>query len=102
MYAILPEATMCANSLNELFEDGLQHVYYIEQQLVDALEELKETSSQEEIQSAFGEHRVETQEQVSRLEESFEAVGSSPETTVDHTVGGMIEDHEQFVNQNPD
>lgn len=93
---------MCANNLNELFEDGLKHVYYTEQQLVDALEELESQSSQEEIQSAFSEHRSETKEHVGRLEEIFGEIGEQPETKTDSAVDGLIEDHEEFVNQDPD
>ena len=93
---------MCANSLDELFEDGLQHAYYAEQQLADALEELESTSSDEQIQSAFAEHREETQGHVDQLEEVFDAIGSSPEAKEDRAVSGLIEDHEEFVSQDPD
>lgn len=93
---------MCANNLNELFEDGLKHVYYTEQQLLDALEELESQSSREEIQSAFSEHRSETQGHVGRLEEIFGELGEQPETKTDSAVDGLIEDHEEFVNQDPD
>jgi ferritin-like metal-binding protein YciE len=93
---------MCANSLDKLFEGGLRHTYYVEQQLMEALEELESTSSEETIQSAFGEHRTETQEQIERLEGVFETIGSFAEAETDHAIDGMIENHEEFVNQDPD
>ena len=98
----LEDSSMCANTLDDLFEDGLQHAYFAEQQLVDALEELESSTSEEEIASAFSEHREETRDHVERLEEVFEAVGSSPETKEDYAVSGLIENHEEFVSQDPD
>jgi ferritin-like metal-binding protein YciE len=94
--------TMCANNLEELFETTLKHVYYTEQQLVDATEELAESTSEDEIANAFAEHHEETQHQVERLEEVFDEIGVSPEAEQDHAVDGLIEDHEEFVNQDPD
>ena len=93
---------MCANNLDELFEDTLKHVYYTEQQLVDATEELAESTTNDEIAESFAEHHEETKEQVERLEEVFEAIDVSPEAEQDHAVDGLIEDHEAFVNQDPD
>lgn len=93
---------MCANTLEDLFEDGLKHMYYTEQQLVDALDELESQSSEEEIMDAFSEHRSETQDHVQRLEEAFEAIDETPEAKTDSAVEGLIEDHEAFVEQDPD
>ena len=89
------------DSLEELFVDGLQHVYYTEQRLLDALEELESTSSQEELQQGFSEHRSETEEQIDRLEEVFEAIDQEPEAAEDPVIEGMIEAHEEFVNKDP-
>lgn len=93
---------MCANNLNELFENGLKYVYYTEQQFLDATEELAETTTDEEIAEAFAEHHEETQTQIDRLEEVFDEIGVSPESETDKAVDGMIENHEHFVNQDPD
>lgn len=93
---------MCANSLDELFQDGLKHAYYTEQQLVDATEELASGTSEDEIASAFSEHHEETQTHVDRIEEVFNAIDESPETETDNTVDGLIENHEEFVRQDPD
>ncbi|EMA40600.1 YciE/YciF ferroxidase family protein [Halococcus hamelinensis] len=93
---------MCANNLDELFEDGLKHVYYAEQQLVDATEELAESTTDDELAEAFAEHHEETKEQVERLESVFEEIDATPEAEPDHAVDGLIENHEDFVNQDPD
>ena len=93
---------MCANTLDELFEDGLKHAYYAEQQLVDATEELANGTSEDEIASAFAEHHEETQTHVDRIEEVFDVIGESPEAETDNAVDGLIENHEEFVSQDPD
>ncbi len=93
---------MCANSLNDLFVDELKHAYYTEQHLVDALEELENQTSEEKIASAFSEHRSETTDHVERLEEVFDAIGESPETTTDSAVKGLIDDHDTFASHDPD
>ncbi|WP_122088790.1 YciE/YciF ferroxidase family protein [Halalkalicoccus subterraneus] len=92
---------MPVENTEDLFVEGLQHIYYTEQRLLDALEELESTSSTEELQEGFSEHRSETQEHISRLEEVFEAVGQEPEGSEDPVVEGMIEAHEEFVEQDP-
>ncbi|WP_248905300.1 YciE/YciF ferroxidase family protein [Halocatena marina] len=93
---------MCANNLDELFRDGLKQTYYTEQQLVDALEEMKRQSSEEAIQTAFSEHRSETQEHIDRIETVFEMMDEQPEAKTDNAVKGLIEDHEKFLTHDPD
>ncbi|ELZ33463.1 hypothetical protein C474_05265 [Halogeometricum pallidum JCM 14848] len=93
---------MSANSLEDLFVDGLQKIYYTEQQLEDALEELESGAEDEEIQSAFSEHREETRTHIERLEEVFEAIGQDAEGKQDRVVDAMIEEHEEFTEKDPD
>lgn len=98
----LVAVAMCANSLNDLFEDGLKHMYYTEQQLVDATDELATQASNSAIEDAFSEHHAETKEHVERLEAVFDRIGESPDTKQDTAVDGLIENHEAFVEQDPD
>jgi ferritin-like metal-binding protein YciE len=93
---------MSADSLEDLFVDGLQKIYYTEKQLLDALEELESDSSEERVKEAFSEHRQETQTHVERLEEAFEQMDRSAETKQDRVVDAMIEEHEEFTSENPD
>lgn len=95
-------SAMSADSLEDLFVDGLQKIYYTEQQLEEALEELESGAEDEEIQSAFSEHREETRTHIERLEEVFEAVGQEAEGKQDRVVDAMIEEHEEFTEQDPD
>jgi ferritin-like metal-binding protein YciE len=92
---------MSVESTEDLLVEGLQHVYYTEQRLLDALEELESTSTQKELQQGFSEHREETQEQIERLEQAFEQLGQEPEAAEDPVIEGMIEAHEEFVDKDP-
>jgi ferritin-like metal-binding protein YciE len=92
---------MSVETTEDLFVEGLQHVYYTEQRLLDALEELERTSSQEELEQGFSEHREQTQEHIERLEQVFEQIGREPEAAEDPVIEGMIEAHEEFVDKDP-
>ena len=62
----------------------------------------KTADSDKTEEESISEKFEETREHVERLEEVFEAIGSSPETKEDYAVSGLIETHEEFVSQDPD
>lgn len=92
---------MTVDNTEDLLVAGLKHMYYTEQRLLDALEELESTSSDEEIQQGFSEHHSETQGHVDRLEEVFEHLGEEPEAEEDPVVEAMIEAHDEFLDKDP-
>ncbi|ELY70624.1 YciE/YciF ferroxidase family protein [Natrinema versiforme] len=92
---------MTIDSTEDLFVDGLKHAYYTEQQLVEALDELEQTASSEELKSGFAEHREETQNHVERIEDVFEQLDADAEAETDPVVDGMIEAHEEFMGKDP-
>jgi len=91
---------MTTDSIEKLFVEGLQELYYAEQQLVDALETLAEQTDDEDASKGFSEHRDETRDQIDRLERVFEAIGEEPQTREDVVVKSLIEEHEQFAGEN--
>jgi ferritin-like metal-binding protein YciE len=92
---------MTIDSTEDLFVSGLKHAYYTEQRLVDALEELEETSSNEELKEGFAEHREETRTQIERIENVFDQLDTEAEVEEDPIVEGMIEAHEEFMSKEP-
>ncbi|AEH37006.1 YciE/YciF ferroxidase family protein [Halopiger xanaduensis] len=92
---------MSIDSTEDLFVSGLKHAYYTEQRLVDALDELESSSSNEELKSGFAEHREETQQHIDRIEQVFEQLDADAEAEEDPVVEGMIQAHEEFMDQNP-
>ena len=92
---------MSIDSTKDLFVTGLKHAYYTEQRLLDALEELEETSSSEELRSGFVEHRKETEIHIDRIEDVFDQLDAEAEAEEDPVVEGMIEAHEEFMDKDP-
>lgn len=91
---------MTTESIDELLLQGLQEMYYTEQQLVDALETMAEQSQNEDAKSAFSEHQAETEGQVDRLERVFDRLGEEPTEMEDAVVQSMLTEHEQFAGEN--
>lgn len=91
---------MTTDSTEDLFVEGLQELYYTEQQLIDALETLAEQTSDQTASDGFTEHREETQRHVDRLEQVFERIGQDPQTKQERVVDALIEEHEQFAGEN--
>ena len=91
---------MTTDSIEELFVEGLQELYYTEQQLVDALETLASQTNDETASQGFSEHREETQNHVDRLEEVFDSIGEEPQTKEEQVVDALIDEHEQFAQEN--
>lgn len=92
---------MSIDSTHDLFVSSLKHTYYAEQRIMEALEELEETTTNDEIASGFGEHRTETQSQLERLEDVFEKLDMEPAAEEDPIVEGLISAHEEFMDVEP-
>lgn len=84
----------------KLLVEGLQELYYTEQQLVDALETLAEQTEDETASQGFSEHREETQTHVDRLEQVFDQIDEEPQTREDQVLKAMIDEHEEFAQNN--
>ncbi|WP_224334624.1 ferritin-like domain-containing protein [Haloprofundus halobius] len=91
---------MTTNSIDELFVEGLQELYYAEKRLVDALETLADQTTDDTASQAFAEHRDETTEHVERLERVFEQIGKEPQEREEQVVKALIDEHEQFAEEN--
>ena len=93
---------MSASTLEELFQHELEDIYYAEQQLVDALSELAEQVEDEDVSEALSEHQEETRTHIERLEEVFDQVGEEPEKEKCEGIEGLIEEQEEFAEEDPD
>jgi ferritin-like metal-binding protein YciE len=91
---------MTTDSTEQLLVQGLQELYYTEQQLVDALETLADQTNDETASQAFSEHLEETQGHVDRLEQVFEQIGEEPQTRDEQVVDALVDEHEQFAQEN--
>ncbi|WP_248515806.1 YciE/YciF ferroxidase family protein [Salinarchaeum laminariae] len=91
---------MTTDSTEQLLVDGLQELYYAEEQLLDALETLAEQTEDEQTSQAFSEHREETKGQIHRLERIFEDMGVDSEPREEPVIDALIQEHEAFSSEN--
>lgn len=81
-------------TMQDLFMHELRTMYYVENQLVEALDEMAEMATNDRVSTAFADHRDETEEHVERLERVFEELGAQPEQETSHVLDGLIEERQ--------
>ncbi|WP_457825675.1 YciE/YciF ferroxidase family protein, partial [Staphylococcus aureus] len=67
---------MAKDTLHELFLDHLQDIYYAEKRILKALPKMEKKAASPALRTAFETHRTQTEGQVERLEQVFEAIGA--------------------------
>ncbi|WP_440771081.1 YciE/YciF ferroxidase family protein [Natronorubrum sp. DTA28] len=92
---------MSMDTIQDLFEHGLEDIYHAEHQLLDALEDLEKNTAHEDIARAFADHREETEDQIERLEEVFDLFGEPPEKEECDGIEGLIQEYEEFTAAEP-
>lgn len=90
---------MTVQTLHDKFVYHLQEAYYVENRLVDVLDELASESNNDDLRAGFEEHREETREHVTRLEEVFDAVDEVPEERPNPAFDGLLEERQQLLEQ---
>jgi ferritin-like metal-binding protein YciE len=69
---------MTDQTFERVYRDELQDLYDAERQIVEALPEMIEAASSEELKSAFEDHLEVTKQQLERLEKIFSGMGETP------------------------
>lgn len=90
-------ATPALNSLSELFVHELRDLYSAEQQLVDAIPEMAQAASHDELQNALNNHLEETRSQLQRLEDVFGEMNVDPEGNRCEAMEGMIQEGQEII-----
>lgn len=80
------------DSLNTLFLDQLYDLYDAEKRLCDALPKMAEAAHAIELQHAFRQHLVETEEHVLRLERVFRSIGQEPARESCEAMKGLLKE----------
>lgn len=89
------------NSLEDLFYHQLRDIYNAEQQLINALPKMAESSSNEELGNAFRDHLEETSVHKQRLDEISESLGVDLSGETCNAMQGLIEETDEFMSRNP-
>ncbi len=88
-------------SPRDLFYYDLCAMYDAEQKLVQVLPQLAQECQDKQAREAFTQHEQETRQHVRNLEQCFQILGSQPTALENHTINGLKQDHDTFVQQQP-
>jgi len=90
---------MAVDTLDSLFVQELKDLYSAENQITKALPKLIKAASSKELRSAFEHHLKETKDQVQRLEQVFEILGSSPRGKTCNGMKGVLEEGAEMLQE---
>jgi len=88
---------MRIQSFEQLFQNGLEYLYDAENQLVQALPKMSHAATTQELRQAFGQHLIETQQQVTRLEQVFQLCNLQPSRKPNVVLQAMTQEVDQMV-----
>jgi len=89
-------------TLDDLFFHELMDILDAEEQLVQALPEMADAASSEELVSAFGDHAKETDGQVERLHRILRELGRKPERKSCVAMQGLVREAKELIAEDPD
>ncbi len=90
------------NSLNTLLVHELRDLYSAETQLLEALPQMAQVATHDELKQAFNEHESQTRQQIERLRDIFDRLGESPEGEHCEAMEGLIEEGQEIIEQQGD
>ncbi|HEX5044743.1 MAG TPA: ferritin-like domain-containing protein [Candidatus Polarisedimenticolaceae bacterium] len=90
---------MALNELRDLYVHELRDLYNAEKQITKALPKMIKAANHDELRSAFEEHLEVTREQMSRLEQIFEAMGERPSGPKCKGMEGLIEENKEMMEE---
>jgi ferritin-like metal-binding protein YciE len=83
--------------LRELLIEQLRDIYWAEKHLVKSLPKMEKAASSEDLAAAFSDHLAVTQDQVTRLEQVFEALGENPRGKKCEVMEGLVKEAESMI-----
>ncbi len=90
---------MAINSMSALSLDFLQDIYYAEKHALRAYPKLARAVASETLRDALTQHREETQTQIERLEQVFEAMGKRPRGKTCQAMNGLLEEADEAISE---
>jgi ferritin-like metal-binding protein YciE len=86
-------------TMDDLFLHFLKDVYYAERRISKSLPKLAKAAESDELRQAFTRHREETQHQIERLQQVFEALGKRAQGVTCEAINGLIEECEELLDE---
>ena len=79
-------------TLHDLFLHTLQDIYYAEHQITKALPKMIAKATDPQLKAGFEQHLSETEGQIQRLEQAFEALGETAKAVDCPAIDGIIKE----------
>lgn len=95
---------MAINTLQEKFLHGLGDIYDAEHQFLEAQQEMLPKANATTVKSLLEQHIKETEQQITVLEQVFEALGETPERETCAAAKGIVSENQKTlkeVSKNP-
>ncbi|MBV8916222.1 MAG: ferritin-like domain-containing protein [Acetobacteraceae bacterium] len=86
-------------SMKDLMLHFLQDIYYAERQGLRGMAKMAKAVESEQLKQAILEHRDQSQKQISRLEQVFEAIGKRPRGKTCAAMDGLAEEADEAVEE---
>ena len=83
---------MPAMTLDSLFLDTLKDIYYAERQIMKTMPKITRAIQSPEVKEAMALHREQTQGQIERLQQVFEALGKRAQGVTCEAINGILEE----------
>lgn len=84
-------------SLDDLFMHTLQDMYYAENQIAKNLPTMVEKANDPQLKQGFQTHLTETQNQLKRLDQVFQALGESPKGVTCQAMDGILAEAKEVM-----
>ena len=90
---------MAEKDLRELFTHTLKDVYFAENAITKALPKMIKAATSKPLQNAFTKHLKETEGQIARLEQVFEAIGLKAEGVPCEAIKGILKEGDEVAEE---
>ncbi|MGK2862239.1 MAG: ferritin-like domain-containing protein [Chitinophagaceae bacterium] len=87
------------SQLEKFFTDSLKDIYWAEKHLTKELPKMKKAATTQQLKDAIEEHKMQTEEQVSRLEQVFELMGKKAQAKKCEAMEGLIKEGNSVVEE---
>ena len=89
-------------SLQDLLLEELKDIYNAEGQLLKAMPRMAKKAKNQQLKAAFETHMKETEGQIDRLEQVFEALGEKPKAKKCLAMEGLIKEAKEMMGEDMD
>ena len=93
------DSGMQVSQLTKLFENELKDIYWAEKALTKAIPKMIENATSEDLIEALENHLTQTEEQVKRAEQVFEALGKKATAKKCEAMEGLIKEGEEIMEE---